>query len=142
MNKKQMKNKIVSRSLIVLLLSAFSVSGLRAQQLTFEQIKVANETKIFADGCKNSYLNLRFAYDTLSIAFEAEKEAVTLVESQVDILKRNLERKDVLIQSCQQDLNVVNNQLKRAKRGKKATSVILYIVSGVAAAFGIMYLTK
>ena len=118
------------------------MSGLRAQQLTFEQIKVANETKIFADGCKNSYLNLRFAYDTLSIAFEAEKEAVTLVESQVDILKRNLERKDVLIQSCQQDLNVVNNQLKRAKRGKKATSVILYIVSGVAAAFGIMYLMK
>ena len=125
-----------------MLLSAFSVSGLRAQQLTFEQIKVANETKIFADGCKNSYLNLRFAYDTLSIAFEAEKEAVTLVESQVDILKRNLERKDVLIQSCEEEKKISEIALKKEIRRKKLNGVLVYTVSCVAVAFGIMYLTK
>ena len=131
-----------SRSLIVLLLSAFLVNGLRAQQLTFEQIKVANETKIFADGCKSQYLLIKGAYDTLSLSNQELMNADRLRSEQVKLLTGNLEKKDVLIQSCQQDLNVVNNQLKRAKRGKKATSVILYIVSGVAAAFGIMYLMK
>ena len=118
------------------------MSGLRAQQLTFEQIKVANETKIFADGCKDSYLNLRSAYDTLSIAFEAEKNAVTLSESQVDILKRNLELKDVLIQSCEEEKKMSEIALKKEIRRKKLNRMLVYTVSGVAAAFGIMYLMK
>lgn len=130
-----MKNKIASLFWIVFILWNTSASGQSNQLFTIEQIRVANQTKVFADGCK-------IAFDTLSVSYDA------LLQSEAELLKANktlansLEMSKAVSQGLDAEKILAEKQLKKEIRKKKFNGIMLYAVSGVAVVTTVLLLIK
>jgi len=129
------KNKTAWQILTAFSLLIISMSGLHAQQFTIEQINVANQTKVFADGCK-------LQLDTLSVSYDALLESEAYLSKANETLLNDLESAKVVAKGIEEEKLAVEKQLKKKIRQNRLKEGLLWTVSGVAAALIVLYLVK
>ena len=100
-------------------------TGLHAQQFTIEQIRVANSTKVFADGCK-------LQLDTLSVAYDALQESEGYLSNANETLLNDLDMCKQVAKGLDAENELNKKLLKKEVRKKKFSQVLLYSVSAVA----------
>lgn len=137
-----MKNK---KTFLILLLAqgiAYLTNGQTNRQFSGSQISVANQTKVFADDCKEQYGVLKNSYDTLAVGFDSCISANEDLEQAVVLLKEDLEMSKVVAQSLEAEKSATEKALKKEVRKKRLNGALVWVVSGVSAALMVLYVLK
>lgn len=103
--------------------------------LDTNQVKVANQTYTYAVECQKIKADLFSQLDSAIVLIEMQRAQI----ERYDTLSIIADAKYYL---CQEDAKEARKQIKKEHRKRKLNGTLLWIASGVAAAFAALYFLK